>query len=406
MTPPAAQPTRGPTVVARRVLGRRLIEYDIDSRVLRRVTSLRVVLPADYARADTRFPVLYLLHGGGDDYRSWTDKGEVLDATEDAPLIVVMPDGGRGGFYSDWVGPSRWGRTDWERFHINELLPWMDRTFRTEARRAGRALAGLSMGGFGAMSYAARHPDLFVAAASFSGALDNSLYRFIFDTAVRRDGGAPGAIWGDRRANLMRWRAHNPVDIAANLRGMALVLRTGTGIPGELTPHARPDPIEALVFHESLRMHHTLRRLGIEHEWYHGRGCHDWPYWARDLRATLPLLHKVFTDPPARPQALSYTSAEADYRVDGWHVSLFRKQPEFTTLSTTSSGFELAGGGTATVTTAPNYEPGHRYRLTVGERTVALQADPAGRLAVSLRLGPTGRYRQPTTTVTIDREPS
>lgn len=402
MTPPAVEPTRGPTVVARRVLASRLVEYDIASRVLGRVTRVRVLFPADYTDTDARFPVLYLLHGGGDDYRSWTDKGEATEATEDAALIVVMPDGGRGGFYSDWYGPSRWGRTDWETFHLTELLPWVDRTFRTEARREGRALAGLSMGGFGAMSYAARHPDMFVAAASFSGALDNGIYRFIFDTAVRRDGGQPGAIWGDRRTNLLRWQAHNPVDIAANLCGLTLVVRTGTGVPGRLTPAVRPDPIEAIVFHESLRMHHRLRRLGIDHEWYVGPGCHDWPYWARDLRATLPVLHKAFTDPPPRPATLQYTSAEPEYSVDGWHVALTGHQPEFSTLRTTPTGFTLTGGGSATVTTAPIHTPGKTYRLTIGERSVVRQADPAGRLSVALRIAST-RHR--TTTVTIDRDP-
>lgn len=390
-----------PTVLARRILGPRLVEYRIDSHVLGRPTDVRVLLPSGYSQGGGRFPVLYLLHGGGDDFRAWTDKGEAADASADVPIIVVMPDGGRGGFYSDWVATGALGLPRWETYHLRELLPWIDSTFRTEARREGRALAGLSMGGFGAMSYAARHPDLFVAAASFSGALDNTIYRSIFDVATRRDGGPPDAIWGPWRTDGVRWHAHNPCDLAANLCGLSLIVRTGTGIPGELTPHARPDPIEAIVLHESLRFHQRLAKHGIDHDWHVGRGIHDWPYWTRDLRYTMPLLHKVFADPPAPPSRVRHTSAEPDYCVFGWHVRFARTSLEFSTLDAHVGGFTLAGSGTATVTTAPLFEPGGEYWITAGERSRRLRADSTGRIAVALRLGPPGTPLD--TTVTIDR---
>jgi diacylglycerol O-acyltransferase/trehalose O-mycolyltransferase len=399
--------TSATSVRARRLLGSRLVEYELLSSVLRRPSRLRVLFPVDYARPGARFPVLYLLHGGGDDYRSWTDKGDAAAATEDMPFLVVMPDGGNG-FYSDWVLPGANGLPRWETFHITELLPWVDRTFRTHARREARALAGLSMGGFGAMSYAARHPDLFVAAASFSGAVDTSLYTFIYDVAAGRDGGPPGAIWGTRRTDLIRWRAHNPVDLAGNLCGQRLVLRTGTGMPGELTPGARPDPIEAIVLHKSLRLHHRLRDLGIDHDWYAGPGGHDWPYWTRDLRATLPVLNKAFADPPPLSPVFRYTSAEPDYRVHGWSVHMSRPRMEFCTLhADATTGFSLTGSGTATVRTAPLFTPGGRYRAVVSgalrRDSVELAADPAGRLTVSLRLGPVGLHHQPTVRVAVER---
>lgn len=87
--------------------------------------------------------------------------------TSDLDVLVVMPRGGSGGFYTDWRrDPERVNQ--WERFHIGRLVPFIDATYRTRATRAFRAVAGLSMGGFGAMRYAARHPDLFAAAGSFS----------------------------------------------------------------------------------------------------------------------------------------------------------------------------------------------------------------------------------------------
>ena len=73
-----------------------------------------------------------------------------------------------GGWCTDWVNGGRHGPPEWERFHIGELIPFVDARLRTRARRAGRAIAGLSQGGFCAMSYAARHPDRFVSATSFS----------------------------------------------------------------------------------------------------------------------------------------------------------------------------------------------------------------------------------------------
>lgn len=373
-----------PKVVSRTALSSRLAEYELDSPTLRERTRLRILFPAGYSEDTTaRFPVLYLLHGGEDDYRAWTDKGGAADTTRCSPAIVVMPDA-RNGFYSDWVKPGRYGRTPWERFHIGELVPWIDRTFRTEARRESRALAGLSMGGFGAMSYAARHPDLFSAAASFSGALDTNVYTFIPGIAARRDGGAPGAIWGDRLAGAIRWRAHNPWDLAVNLRGMTLVVRTRTGLPGRLDRRRRPDPVETIVFHESLRFHRRLAQLGIEHEWHYGPGTHDWPYWAVDLRETLPALHKAFADPAPAPTQVTHVSAEPSYHVHGWEVHVSRPRMEFSTLADAGRrGFSFIGSGIATVRTPRLFEPDRTYHTTAGHE----KADSLGRLKFHLHLG-------------------
>ncbi|ONI81660.1 hypothetical protein ALI144C_20430 [Actinosynnema sp. ALI-1.44] len=398
--------TTGPAVLSRMMLGDRLVEYELRSRVLDGPTRLRILFPHGYGHdPQVRYPVLYLLHGGDDDYRSWTDEGQATESTEDMPFIVVMPHAGNG-FYSDWVKPGRYGRVRWETFHIGELLPWIDRTFRTVAHRSGRALAGLSMGGFGAMSYAARHPDLFTAAASFSGALDTNRYTFVPEIAARRDGGPIGAIWGDRITQSVRWRAHNPWDLAPNLRGMSLTVRTGTGLPGPLNERAKPDPLEAIVFHESMRLHRRLERLGIKHDWHYGHGTHNWSYWSKDLRATLPTIADVFANPTTTPTPFTHVSAEDDYRVRGWSVHFRRPRMEFSTLANAHcGGFTLIGSGTATVRTAGWFEPDREHKIAVDgpydQRTVVVRADPAGRLALSLRLGPSGHGRRHTVQVSI-----
>jgi diacylglycerol O-acyltransferase/trehalose O-mycolyltransferase len=259
-------------------------------------STVRVILPVGYDTTHARYPVLYLLHGAGDTYATWTEETDVQDFTAQFPLIVVMPDGGRdanAGFYSDWVDGSR----QWETFHTRVLRRWVDRRFRTLPQRRHRAVAGLSMGGFGAMSYAARHRRLFRVAASFSGAVDT---RFpeegtnILDAA----GIVSRAVWGDPVADEATWREHNPTDLARRLRGVALLLATGEGAPGG---PAGDDPsdslgyvIEQLVFQMNLRLARALDDAGIPYvkDFYHG-GYHGWPYWQRELHWALPQMMAI-----------------------------------------------------------------------------------------------------------------
>src|SRR5205823_6607902 len=186
----------------------------------------------------TRYPVLFLLHGAGDTYQTWTQNTDVEAFTAPLPLIIVMPDGGHGGappneagWYSDWLDGSR----QWETFHTSVLVPYIDEHFRTLG--AGhRAVAGLSMGGFGAMSYAARHPGLFRAAASFSGAVDTrylSPASGVGFTAFHNQFGTPDdRVWGNQLTDSDTWAAHNPTDQAAKLKCTALWIATGNGAPG------------------------------------------------------------------------------------------------------------------------------------------------------------------------------
>jgi diacylglycerol O-acyltransferase/trehalose O-mycolyltransferase len=246
---------------------------------------VRVLLPARYgAQPARRYPVLYLLHGRDGDYRGWTAYGDAERITARSPLIVVMPDAGRIAAYTDWYRDGAPVRPRWETYHVGELVPWVDARFRTIAARRGRAIAGLSMGGFGALSYAARHPATFAAAASFSGALEIG----------------SAEAWGPRTSNAARWRGHLPIALAPRLRSLALVeLRTGNGRPGALDRRGTKAGCPACVIERFLRpmnvrLHERLRRLGIRHVWDdYGPGTHDWPYWRRDLRKTLPDLMRA-----------------------------------------------------------------------------------------------------------------
>ncbi len=220
-----------PRVLESAQLSPRLTEFLMESAALREPVHVLVLLPDGYAmNPQRRYPVLYLMHGGFGRPSDWIVFGDAEQITAGAPVIVVMPGDGNGGWCTDWYNGGRGGPPMWQTFHIRQLIPWVDDAFRTIADRAGRAIAGLSTGGFCAMSYAARHPDLFVWAGSFSGAVDitrNARVAAVIGAEAVADGGGPRDVFGSRAANQIAWRAPNPLDLAASLRGLVLYLATG-----------------------------------------------------------------------------------------------------------------------------------------------------------------------------------
>lgn len=298
--PPAPTPVdgHGIHVVASHWIDPRLLDLTVTSPALAKPAGIRVLLPTDYAAEPTRcYPVLYLLHGGFGTYVDWTTAGQAEPLTANRDVIVVMPDAGKGGWYSNWTNFGNGGPPEWETFHIDQVLPWVDANFRTFADRQHRAIAGLSMGGLGAMSYAARHPDLFSSVSSFSGAINtrNIPVRQLIGVSPLIDGGPPNAIYGippvlDTGPAL----AHNPWDLAANLRGMHVGIYTGNGHPGPLDPPNTFPPLDIQEFevHDmSVSMDQRLTSLGIAHTFDdYGNGTHSWPYWSRDFAQELPAI--------------------------------------------------------------------------------------------------------------------
>ncbi|MER5629018.1 alpha/beta hydrolase [Streptomyces nitrosporeus] len=137
---------------------------------------IRVFLPSGYA-ADPgrRWPVTYFLHGGP----GTVDDVAAVPALRSDDMITVVPDGGRKGWYADWVMQNTaLGAADWETFHLEQVVPFIDANLRTVPDRAHRAVSGLSMGGSGALHYAEARPDLFGHVAALSGGLDFSMAEF------------------------------------------------------------------------------------------------------------------------------------------------------------------------------------------------------------------------------------
>jgi diacylglycerol O-acyltransferase / trehalose O-mycolyltransferase len=277
--------TPGAAVVREERVAPRQLDLTIESAALGTTAKVRLLTPRGWSPSTQRFwPVLYLLHGCCDSYVSWTRSTEVEELPQLRDVLVVMPDGGDVGFYSNWVdGPA------WQDFHLRELPAILERRYGAGTRRA---IAGLSMGGLGAMVYAARRPRMFRAAASFSGALhplhEPSFWLGLFSsqTSDRL------AIWGDPGTDRRTWERHDPTELAAQLRGIPLFVSSGDGSPGPFdAPDRGVDPIEQEVHAESRAFVRRLAELGIHVDAdFYGPGVHDWTYFGRELERSLPLL--------------------------------------------------------------------------------------------------------------------
>jgi diacylglycerol O-acyltransferase/trehalose O-mycolyltransferase len=266
---------------------------------------VNVLLPSGYCSGGLRYPVLYVLHGAGDTYKAWATNTDLVSFARPYQVIIVMPDGGKNaeaGWYSNWLD----GEFQWETFHTQILPAYINSHFRTLPHDI--AIAGLSMGGFGAMSYAARHRGMYRAAASFSGAVD-TLYGApasgIVFSLLRAEYGTPGdQIWGNQLTNESDWAAHNPTSLAANLKGTALFIASGTGTPGGPEGDDLADlggyALEAGIFQMNLAFVLALDRAGVAHsDHFYLGGYHGWPYWQADLHWALPRITATL-GPPQR----------------------------------------------------------------------------------------------------------
>ncbi len=258
----------------------RLRFYRFDTDAISWDPGVNVCLPDGYHAGEHRYPVLYLLHGGLEDCRTFHHLG-ILEWTVGKPIIVVMPDGGRAGWYSNPVSslcvpPER----NWETFHMSRLLPWIDANFRTYAEAEGRAVAGFSMGGFGALKYAAKYFGHFASVSSHSGPAD---LRHDGDFIVRWANASSfavelcgGMVYGELPAQD-RVTADNPMENVERYRGKRIFLVAGTG-PGAINWFDAPGWIdrvhETTVLTTQKNFRAALQRAGIPHRAHEEPGGH------------------------------------------------------------------------------------------------------------------------------------
>lgn len=283
--PQAVQSHSGITVLdQRKVKGlERTWELDIATNELGtfankgRTLHVQVTLPRGYgdpANAQKRYPVQYLLHGQDGDSRDWRLKGSkdpnnrptdpaMEQLTANQNLILVAPDSGVASWYTNWVKQDRRGKQNIEAYLINQMVPFIDANYRTIASKQGRAIAGFSMGGYGAIAMAGRHHDMFAHVSSFSGGLD------LEDQAVRvavagsvtlqgMDGTGPFGIplFGVDTV----WKERNPLRMRENYRNLKVSLYGGTG--GDYAEPAG-SIIEVGATNSTIRFDKSLWAIGI-----------------------------------------------------------------------------------------------------------------------------------------------
>lgn len=223
----------GLTVLSSTVVYNQLYEVVVLTEEVFGNQTIRILVPSDYTTsgASRRYPVLYLLHGAGGGAASWTGGGGAQNITANSSLITVMPNGGHVGFYTNWVNPGNFTPQNWRTYHMEQLVPWIDLNLRTVAKKQGRAVAGLSMGGYGAIHYAELYSDNFIYGASFSGPvdlLDPPVQNIIVH--LRTDDGKPNlGPFGDPSAPLSfnGWFAESTLTRVAELRDIYIALYNG-----------------------------------------------------------------------------------------------------------------------------------------------------------------------------------
>lgn len=218
--------------------------------------SVNIILPANYHSDTTaRFPVVYLLHGFSDSYATYYEKiPHLTDLATRHQILIVCPDGGYGSWYIDSkINP----KSQYESHVVREVIPFVDKTFRTKADAAHRAITGHSMGGHGALYLAIRHQDIFGAAGSMSGGVDLTFDVNSWHIAKQL---------GDYEANKTIWHENSVINMVSQLRKpyMPILFDCGT---------------DDFFFQINRNLHKKMLELGIPHDYIERPGAHNWPYW-------------------------------------------------------------------------------------------------------------------------------
>jgi enterochelin esterase-like enzyme len=247
-----------------------------------------IYLPPDYQLSTRRYPVVYLLHGFTDDDSAWVQFGEVNLAADRAiarreipPLIIVMPDGGVSWYINDLQGKVRY-----EDMFIQEFIPHIDKTYRTRPAKEFRGIAGLSMGGWGALMFSMRHPGEFAACAAFSAAvwMDEdmiSIQQPMYDRLFTEIFGAKPS--GKDRLNP-HFREHHPLDLAKTL-------------PVETLKKVRfyiDCGDDDFLIKGNAALHTTLAERKVPHEFRVRDGDHSWVYWRTGIIEGLKFIGRSF----------------------------------------------------------------------------------------------------------------
>lgn len=250
-----------------------------------------VLLPDGYDEQPGRaWPVVYLLHGAEDNTSTWRDPatGDVAAAAAGLPAIAVMPEGGRGYYTDHWLGGSRKG-ANWERYFLDEVVPAVESRYRISPSRQDHAILGPSMGGLGALLFAAQLPGYFGSVVSMSGLndLEDLAAQYILPPASMI---SYPRYWGPFNGQYVK--GHSPKQLLGNLVQTRMRVSTGNGIVdprigADLRETILGGVTEAASWQSTFDIHRRARAAGVPSTISTHVGIHDWPYWKADLRRAI-----------------------------------------------------------------------------------------------------------------------
>jgi S-formylglutathione hydrolase FrmB len=261
----------------------------LKSTILSKDMEYSIYLPADYETSNRRYPVLYLLHGYGDDETGWTQFGEAhlicdrsIQAGETAPMIIVMPDAG-----VTWYINSYDGKVNYEDYFVKELIPHVDETYRTRPTKQYRAIAGLSMGGYGTLIMATKHPEMFSSAAPLSSGV------FTDEEIISGDDRLWKTVLGD---------LYGKKELVGKSRLTDHYLKNSIL---KIVEQANTDDLKKVRFYidcgdedflikGNMALHSALIDKKIPHEFRVRDGVHNWTYWRTALPEVLKFVSESF----------------------------------------------------------------------------------------------------------------
>ncbi len=261
--------------------GRVFDNLSLESKILKGERKYAIYLPPDYDTSQRSYPVLYLLHGAGDDQTGWVQFGEILhiadqaiQAGEATPMIVVMPDAntGRRGYFNTPDGKWRY-----EDFFFEELMPHVEQNYRIKTEKRYRAIAGLSMGGGGTFMYALHHPELFSSACPLSASAgplsieDTEKWLTNRGEETYTENQVKSYYENHSALHLI-----NTID-ADKIKSVRWFIDCGD---------------DDFLYEGNSLIHIAMKKKNIPHEYRVRDGAHSWTYW----RASLPVVLAFVSD--------------------------------------------------------------------------------------------------------------
>lgn len=255
----------------------------VASKILKMDRKYAIYLPPDYVTSERTYPVLYLLHGSGDDQTGWVTFGEVLHIADKeilagnaTPMIIVMPDANTGqrGYFNDIKGEWRY-----EDFFFDELIPHIEKTYRAKTEKRYRAISGLSMGGGGTFMYALHRPEMFSSACPLSaatGPVTLAEAKTYYDRrGIKLENEAEAESYFKRHTALQLLETV-PVDQVKSIRWY---IDCGD---------------DDFLYEGNSLVHIALKKKEIPHEFRIRDGAHNWTYWRGSLPTVLQFVSEAF----------------------------------------------------------------------------------------------------------------